>query len=77
MHIFLDDPVAQFCTSSAKIHSILKLFLDLFNNPTTAQLFYTNDTKVLLDIISRQLADLSPGDKVPIIFFSILTLPHQ
>ncbi|XP_065343031.1 NCK-interacting protein with SH3 domain [Cloeon dipterum] len=58
-----DDPVAQFCSSSAKIHSIVKLFLDLFSNATTAQLFYTNDVKVLLDIISRQLADLSPGDE--------------
>ncbi|XP_059484381.1 NCK-interacting protein with SH3 domain [Neocloeon triangulifer] len=58
-----DDPVAQFCSSSAKIHSIVKLFLDLFSNSTTAQLFYTNDTKVLLDIISRQLADLSPCDE--------------
>jgi Protein of unknown function (DUF2013) len=64
LNFISDDPVAQYCTSSTKIHTILKLFLDLFNNPTTAQLFYTNDTKVLLDIISRQLADLSPGDKV-------------
>jgi hypothetical protein len=49
---------------TAKIHSVLKLFIDLFSGSTTAQLFYTNDTKVLVDIIARQLADLSPGDEV-------------
>lgn len=45
-------------------HSVLKLFIDLFNNDVTAGLFYTNDVKVLIDIILRQLYDMFPGDKV-------------
>ncbi|XP_076326036.1 NCK-interacting protein with SH3 domain isoform X3 [Tachypleus tridentatus] len=44
-------------------NSTLKMLLDIFGNPTTASLFYLNDTKVLLDIITRQLMDLTPGDK--------------
>lgn len=43
---------------------MLKLFLDLFDKESTANLFYTNDIKVLIDIIVRNISDLSPGDKV-------------
>jgi len=59
----VEDPVRIFEHQPAPPHSVLKLFLDLFSNAQTATLFYTNDTKVLIDIIVRQLADLSPGDK--------------
>lgn len=48
-------------------HSVLKLFVDLFSNDVTAALFYTNDVKVLIDIILRQLYDMFPGDKVCIL----------
>ncbi|PSN28959.1 NCK-interacting protein, partial [Blattella germanica] len=58
-----EDPVRIFEHQPAPPHSVLKLFVDLFSNPQTATLFYTNDTKVLIDIIVRMLADLSPGDK--------------
>ncbi|KAK7791899.1 hypothetical protein R5R35_005422 [Gryllus longicercus] len=57
-----EDPVRVFEHKPAPPHSVLKLFIDLFSNDRTATLFYTNDTKVLIDIIVRQLADLSPGD---------------
>lgn len=36
----------------------------MFYREKTASLFYTNDIKVLIDIVVRQLSDLSPGDKV-------------
>jgi hypothetical protein len=39
--------------------------VDLLSRKTTADLFYTNDVKVLIDIVVRNIADLSPGDKVP------------
>lgn len=45
-------------------NSVLKMFIDLFSSPQTAELFYTNDNKVLIDILVRQLSDLSPGDSV-------------
>jgi hypothetical protein len=60
----VEDPVRIFEHQPVPPHSVLKLFVDLFSTAQTATLFYTNDTKVLIDIIVRQLADLSPGDNV-------------
>ncbi|POS88347.1 hypothetical protein EPUL_000012 [Erysiphe pulchra] len=37
---------------------ILKLFYLLFTNPSTFEYFYTNDLRVLLDVIIRNLLDL-------------------
>ncbi|XP_012282420.1 NCK-interacting protein with SH3 domain [Orussus abietinus] len=58
-----EDPVRIFDHQPAPPHSILKLFVDLFGSESTAQLFYTNDIKVLIDIILRQLVDIFPGTK--------------
>ena len=44
--------------------SLLKFLSDLYSSPNTSSIFYTNDAKVLLDIIIRQLEDLPCGDKV-------------
>lgn len=46
------------------VNSVLKMLVDLFSIPETTQLFYTNDVKVLIDILVRQLSDLSAGDVV-------------
>ncbi|XP_036140325.1 NCK-interacting protein with SH3 domain isoform X3 [Monomorium pharaonis] len=59
----LEDPVRIFDHEPQPPHSVLKLFVDLFSNDTIASLFYTNDVKVLIDIILRQLFDMFPGDK--------------
>ena len=58
-----EDPVRIFDHEPPPPHSVLKLFIDLFSNDVTASLFYTNDVKVLIDIILRQLYDMFPGDK--------------
>ncbi|KAF7990249.1 hypothetical protein HCN44_000054 [Aphidius gifuensis] len=58
-----EDPVRIFDHEPAPPHSVLKLFIDLFENEITASLFYTNDIKVLIDIVLRQLFDIPPGDK--------------
>ncbi|XP_014609720.1 PREDICTED: NCK-interacting protein with SH3 domain isoform X1 [Polistes canadensis] len=58
-----EDPVRIFDHEPQPPHSVLKLFIDLFNNDYTAGLFYTNDVKVLIEIILRQLFDMYPGDK--------------
>ncbi|XP_017793381.1 PREDICTED: NCK-interacting protein with SH3 domain [Habropoda laboriosa] len=58
-----EDPVRIFDHEPPPPHSVLKLFIDLFSNDITAGLFYTNDVKVLIDIILRQLYDMFPGDK--------------
>ncbi|KPJ06171.1 NCK-interacting protein with SH3 domain [Papilio machaon] len=57
-----EDPVHIFDHEPAPPHSVLKLVIDLFSRKKTAEHFYTNDVKVAIDIIVRQLADLSPGD---------------
>ncbi|XP_037088949.1 NCK-interacting protein with SH3 domain-like [Pollicipes pollicipes] len=57
-----EDPVRVFDHEPAPAHSVVKLMVDLFSEPATSQLFYTNDVRVLLDIVARNLADLSPGD---------------
>ncbi|CAG9815594.1 unnamed protein product [Phaedon cochleariae] len=57
-----EDPVRIFDHEPAPPHSLLKLFIDLFSRRSTADLFYTNDVKVLIDIVVRNISDLSPGD---------------
>ncbi|XP_044262296.1 NCK-interacting protein with SH3 domain [Tribolium madens] len=57
------DPVRIFEHEPAPPHALLKLFVDLLSRKSTASLFYTNDIKVLIDIVVRNVADLSPGDK--------------
>uniref|UniRef100_A0A1B6DI14 SH3 domain-containing protein n=2 Tax=Clastoptera arizonana TaxID=38151 RepID=A0A1B6DI14_9HEMI len=57
-----DDPVKNINKESS-CRSVFKIFHDLFSTDKTASLFYTNDIKVLIDIIIRQLSDISPGDE--------------
>lgn len=45
-------------------NSVIKFLSDMYSRHQTASLLYTNDAKVLIDIIVRQLSDLSPGDQV-------------
>lgn len=46
------------------MNSVLKFAIDIYSQESTAGLLYTNDAKLLIDIVIRQLTDLSPGDKV-------------
>lgn len=57
-----DDPVDVLRHTRPKVNSVIKILVDLFSIRETANLFYTNDIKVLIDILVRQLSDLSPGD---------------
>lgn len=64
-----DDPVCIFKHQPQPPHSVLKFLQDIFASKDTASIFYHTDMMVLIDILVRQIADLSPGDKV-------LTLTH-
>ena len=44
--------------------SVLKLLSDLYSTDVTAGVLYTNDALVLIDIITGQITDLSPTDRV-------------
>lgn len=68
-YLFSEDPLNIFEHSTPPINSVLKMFVDLFIAPETANLFYTNDNKVLIDILVRQLSDLSAGDPVSLFRF--------
>lgn len=59
-----DDPVKLLKHSNVTINSVLKLFIDIFSVKQTANLFYTTDSKVLIDIVVRQLTDLCAGNPV-------------
>ena len=63
------DPVRQFDHKPAPPNSLLKFVTDLYSDKSTAGLLYSNDARVLVGIIVRQLTDLSPGDKVAHFFF--------
>jgi len=60
----VDDPVRMFEYQMQSPNSVIKFLSDLYSCQRTANLLYTNDAKVLIDIIVRQLNDLSPGDQV-------------
>jgi hypothetical protein len=62
--VFTEDPVFVLKHTKPPVNSVLKMLVDLFSVPETTTLFYTNDVKVLIDILVRQLSDLSPGDVV-------------
>ncbi len=45
-------------------HSVLKFLQDVFSSRDTSDIFYRTDLMVMIDIIVRQISDLSPGDRV-------------
>lgn len=73
MDVITEDPVHIFDHEPAPAHSVLKLVIDVFSRKKTAGHFYTNDLKVAIGIIVRQLADLCPGDIVRINFYGSLS----
>ena len=44
------------------VHATQKIIMDIFKHKNCHKLFYTNDLYVLIDIIVRQLSDLSYED---------------
>ena len=75
--MFPEDPLNIFEHTKPAANSVLKMFVDLFSTPETASMFYTNDNKVLIDILVRQLSDLSAGDSVSVFFFIYLTITKK
>ncbi|KAF6206927.1 hypothetical protein GE061_018163 [Apolygus lucorum] len=58
-----DDPIEKLKVHDTPYHSVLKLLKDVFSSRSTAKFFYTNDIKVLIDIIVRQITDQPPNSK--------------
>lgn len=62
--------------------AVLKFVTDIFSSRDTSEFFYALDMKVLIEIVLRQMADLSPGAGVGLylsfyIFISIFLIIHQ
>ncbi|KAI8035186.1 NCK-interacting protein with SH3 domain isoform X1 [Drosophila gunungcola] len=56
-----DDPTRLLKHPNEQMNTVLRMFIDIFSHPDTAGMFYTNDIKVLIDIVVRQLSDLDAG----------------
>ncbi|XP_078517912.1 NCK-interacting protein with SH3 domain isoform X2 [Lissotriton helveticus] len=67
-----DDPVCIFKHQPQPPHSVLKFLQDLFSSKDTSSLFYHTDMMVMIDIIVRQISDLSPGDKLRMEYLSLM-----
>ena len=58
---FTEDPTVLFQYPRACPNSVLKFVTDIFSSQDTSEFFYTSDMKILIEIVLRQLVDLSPG----------------
>ena len=67
--VFTEDPTALFSYPRACPDSVLKFLADLFSSRDTADFFYTSDMMILIEIVLRQLSDLSPGAGVSILLY--------
>lgn len=67
-----DDPVCMFKHTPPAPHSVLKFLQDVFASRETADIFYSTDMRVMIDIAVRQISDLSPGDKLRMEYLSLM-----
>ncbi|XP_041080845.1 NCK-interacting protein with SH3 domain-like isoform X2 [Polyodon spathula] len=67
-----DDPVSVFKHQPQPAHSVLKFLQDIFSSADTAGIFYRTDMMVMIDIVVRQISDLSPGDKLRMEYLSLM-----
>ncbi|XP_041350537.1 NCK-interacting protein with SH3 domain-like [Gigantopelta aegis] len=72
-----DDPVHMFDYKPQPEQSVMKFMQDLYSNRQTADLLYTSDALVLIDVIIRQLADLSAGDPMRTSYLKLTSLVLQ
>ncbi|XP_023159534.2 NCK-interacting protein with SH3 domain isoform X2 [Drosophila hydei] len=56
-----DDPTRLLKHHNEHMNTVLRMFIDIFSHTYSASMFYTNDIKVLIDIVVRQLSDLDAG----------------
>jgi hypothetical protein len=76
VHLLLweQDPISVLNQDSKCPDSVLKLLLEMFTCSMTADLFYTNDTKVLIDIVIRSLMNWEPGEKKRTLYLQLIRM---
>lgn len=72
-----EDPVQMLDHDPKPPNSIMKLLQDMYNDPGTATILYTNDAKVLIDIVLQHIVDLPAGDKLRSAHLKLLQLYFQ
>ena len=65
-----EDPVA--ISEPCCPNSLTKFLLDVFSDRSTSGMFYTTDMMVLIDIVTRQLSDLGPGEETRTHYLELL-----
>ncbi|XP_022800633.1 NCK-interacting protein with SH3 domain-like isoform X2 [Stylophora pistillata] len=70
----VEDPTALFQYPRSSPDAVLKFVTDIFSSQDTSEFFYTSDMKILIEIVLRQLTDLSPGTGMRTEYISLL---HQ
>lgn len=60
-YCFTEDPTVMFQYPRVCPDSVLKFLTDIFSSQDTAEFFYFSDMMILIEIVLRQLVDLSPG----------------
>ena len=74
---FKEDPISDISKHEPKpLNTVLRMLLDLTYDIATARTIYTNDLKVLIEIIARELSNATSRGNVNMlsIFFSSCTL---
>ncbi|CAG7726569.1 unnamed protein product [Allacma fusca] len=76
VHLLLweQDPISVVNQDCKCPDSVLKLLLEMFTCSMTADLFYTNDTKVLIDIVIRSLMNWEPGEKKRTLYLQLIRM---
>lgn len=59
-----EDPTTLFQYPRSCPDSVVKFLTDIFSSQTTSDFFYTSDMLILIEIVLRQLTDLSAGSEV-------------
>ncbi|XP_023699036.1 NCK-interacting protein with SH3 domain isoform X2 [Paramormyrops kingsleyae] len=67
-----DDPVCMFTHEPPAPNAVLKFLQDVFASRDSGHIFYRTDMMVMIDIIVRQISDLSPGDKLRMEYLSLM-----
>lgn len=69
-----EDPTTLFQYPRSCPDSVVKFLTDIFSSQTTSDFFYTSDMLILIEIVLRQLTDLSAGSELRTEYLSLL---HQ
>eukprot|EP00750_Incisomonas_marina_P021246 INCI4235.2.p1 GENE.INCI4235.2~~INCI4235.2.p1 ORF type:complete len:656 (-),score=119.69 INCI4235.2:72-2039(-) len=60
------------CKDEAFLGKVIRLFIAIISNPQTSDFFYSNDLKVLIDIILRESEDMPLASKMQALYLQLV-----